>query len=66
LTKANSIDQIISVNYPGRKPGASQPTPLKQNLVPRFVDKIGATLPDEAKVTKWKIYSLIFRDSENS
>jgi hypothetical protein len=43
-----------------------QPTPLKQNLVPRFDNKIGATLFDEAKVTKWKIYSLIFLGSENS
>jgi hypothetical protein len=43
-----------------------QPTPLNGNLVPRFDNKIGATLSDEAKVTKWKIYLLIFLGSENS
>jgi hypothetical protein len=50
LTKVNSVDRIIRVNYPGRKPGASQPTPLKQNLVPRFDNKIGVTLSDEERL----------------
>jgi hypothetical protein len=66
LTKVNTVDRIIRVNKPGRKPRASQPTPLKKHLVPRFDNKIGTTLSDAAKVTKWKIYSLIFRDNENS
>jgi hypothetical protein len=29
LTKVNTVDRIIRVNKPGRKPGASQPTLLK-------------------------------------
>jgi hypothetical protein len=40
--------------------------PLKQNLVPRFDNKIETTLSDEAKVTKWMIYSLIILGSEHS
>jgi hypothetical protein len=52
LTKINSFDLIVTVNKPGWKPGASQPTPLKQNLVPRFDNKIRANSSNEAKVTK--------------
>jgi hypothetical protein len=47
LTKVNTVDRIIRVNDPDRKPGASQPTPLKQNLVPRFDNKIRATLSNK-------------------
>jgi hypothetical protein len=32
----DSTDSAISVNDSNKKPGASQPTPLKKNLVPRF------------------------------
>jgi hypothetical protein len=32
----DSADSIISINNTNKKPGASQPTPLKKNLVPRF------------------------------
>jgi hypothetical protein len=39
LTKVNTFDWVTRVNLPGRKPGPSQPTPLKQNLVPRFDNK---------------------------
>jgi hypothetical protein len=66
LTKVNSVDRIIRVNKPGWKPGASQPTPLKQNLVSRFDNKIGAALSNKVRVTRWKIYLLTFLDSENS
>jgi hypothetical protein len=45
---------------------ASQPTPFKQNLVPRFYNEIKATSSNKANVTSWKIYSLPFLDSENS
>jgi hypothetical protein len=45
LTKVNSVDRIIRVNKPGRKPGASQPTPLKQNLD----NKITATFFQQGK-----------------
>jgi hypothetical protein len=52
LTKVNSVDRIIRVNKSDWKPGASQPTPLKQNLVPRFNNKIRALPSNQAKVTK--------------
>jgi hypothetical protein len=52
LTKVNTVDRIIRVNKPCRKPGASQPTPLKQNLVPRFDNKIGVTPSIRIRVTK--------------
>jgi hypothetical protein len=29
-------DSVISYKCANKKPGASQPTPLKKNLVPRF------------------------------
>jgi hypothetical protein len=32
----DSADPVINVNDVNQKPGASQPTPLKQNLVLRF------------------------------
>jgi hypothetical protein len=32
----DSADSVISVNDANEKLGASQPTPLKKNLVPRF------------------------------
>jgi hypothetical protein len=67
LTQVNSVDQIIRVNNPGRKPGASQLTPpLKQNLVPRFDNKIRANQSNKTRVTKRKTYSLTLLDSENS
>jgi hypothetical protein len=66
LTKVNTVDRFIRVNKPDWKPGASQPTPLKQNLVPRFDNKIRATLSNKIRVTRWKTYSLIFLGSENS
>jgi hypothetical protein len=37
---------------PEEKLGASQPTPLKQNLVPRFYNKIRAIPSNQRKVTK--------------
>jgi hypothetical protein len=52
LTKVNAVDLLIRVNSPAEKPGASQPTPLKQNLVPRFDNKIRALPSNRAKVTK--------------
>jgi hypothetical protein len=52
LTKVNVVDLLIRVKNSGSKPGASQPTPLKQNLIPRFVNKIRATSSNKAKVTK--------------
>jgi hypothetical protein len=66
LTQVNSVDRIIRVNNPGRKPGASQLTPLKQNLVPRFDNKIRANQSNKTRVTKRKTYSLTLFDSENS
>jgi hypothetical protein len=42
LTNVNgfdSADSAISVNDANQKLGASQPTPLKKNLVPRFDNK---------------------------
>jgi hypothetical protein len=36
VSRFDSADSIISVNDANSKPGASQPTPLKKNLVPRF------------------------------
>jgi hypothetical protein len=32
----DSADPVIGVNDVNEKPGASQPTPLKKNLIPRF------------------------------
>jgi hypothetical protein len=52
LTKVNSFDLIVRVNEPGCKPGVSQPTPLKQNLVPRFDNKIRANQSNKMGVTK--------------
>jgi hypothetical protein len=52
LTKVNSVDRFIRVKEPGYKPGASQPTPLKQNLGPRFDNEIRATLYNKIMVTK--------------
>jgi hypothetical protein len=52
LTKVNSVDWIIRVTECGLKPGASQPTPLKQNLIPRFDNKIRETLSHKIRVTK--------------
>jgi hypothetical protein len=53
LTKVSTVDRIIRVNQPSRKPGASQPTPLKQNLVPRFDNQIRTTLSNKIRVTRW-------------
>jgi hypothetical protein len=36
VDRFDSADLVISVNDVNYKPGASQPTPLKKNLVPRF------------------------------
>jgi hypothetical protein len=44
----------------------SQPTPLKQNLIPRFDNRIEATPSNEARLQRWKIYSLTFLYSKNS
>jgi hypothetical protein len=66
LTKVNVFDRIIRVNEPGWKPGASQPTPLKQNLIPRFNNKIRANQTNKTRVTKGKTYSLTLLDIENS
>jgi hypothetical protein len=52
LTKVKVVDRFIRVNKLGRKPGASQPTPLKQNLGPRFDNEIRATLYNKIMVTK--------------
>jgi hypothetical protein len=54
LTKVKVVDRFIRVNKLGRKPGASQPTPLKQNLGPRFDNKIGVTPSNEIRVTNMK------------
>jgi hypothetical protein len=35
-SRFDSADLVISVNDVNQKPGASQPTSLKKNLVPRF------------------------------
>jgi hypothetical protein len=53
LTKVNSIDLLIRINYPGRKPGASQPTPLKQTgawstMELGFFSRSSSKLPLEA------------------
>jgi hypothetical protein len=32
----DSVDSAISANDANQKPRASQPTPLKKNLIPRF------------------------------
>jgi hypothetical protein len=34
--RLDSADSAISANDANKKPGASQPTPFKKNLVPRF------------------------------
>jgi hypothetical protein len=52
LTKVNTVDRIIRVKKPGRKPGASQPTPLERNLVPRFDNNSGASLSSKIRVTR--------------
>jgi hypothetical protein len=36
VSRFDLADSAISVNDANQKPGASQPTPLKKNLVPRF------------------------------
>jgi hypothetical protein len=36
VSRFDSADSIISVNDANQKPRASQPTPVKKNLVPRF------------------------------
>jgi hypothetical protein len=36
VSSFDSADPVISVNDANQKPGASHPTPLKKNLVPRF------------------------------
>jgi hypothetical protein len=36
VSRFDSADSVIRVNDTNLKPGASQPTPLKKNLVPRF------------------------------
>jgi hypothetical protein len=65
LTKVNSVDLIIRVKEPDLKPGASQPTPLKQNLVPRFDNKIRVTLSNRTRVTKMEdILACISRQRE--
>jgi hypothetical protein len=35
-SRFDSADSVVSVNDTNYKPGASQPTPLKNYLVPRF------------------------------
>jgi hypothetical protein len=54
MANVNTVDRLIRANQPGRKPGASQPIPLKQNLVPRFDNKSRATLSNKIRVTRWK------------
>jgi hypothetical protein len=36
VDRFDSADSIISINNTNQKPGASQPNPLKKNLVLRF------------------------------
>jgi hypothetical protein len=36
VSRFDSADSVISINDANQKPGVSQPTPLKKNLVPRF------------------------------
>jgi hypothetical protein len=57
LTNVSGFDpvcSVISTNDANSKHGASQPTPLKQNLIPRFVNKIRAIPSDMPGVTREK------------
>jgi hypothetical protein len=36
VSQFDSADSVIGINDANQKPRASQPTPLKKNLVPRF------------------------------
>jgi hypothetical protein len=36
VSRFDSAESVISVNEVNENPGASQPTPHKKNLVPRF------------------------------
>jgi hypothetical protein len=42
VSRLDSADSVISINDGKQKPWASQPTPLKKNLVPRFDNKTRA------------------------
>jgi hypothetical protein len=52
LTKVNPDDPIIRVNDSVENLGRHSLPPLKQNLVPRFDNKIRVKPSNEAKVTK--------------
>jgi hypothetical protein len=66
LTKVTLLTYSLGLTTPAENLGRHSLPPLKQNLVTRFDNKIRATSFNKAKVTKWKIYSLIFLGSENS
>jgi hypothetical protein len=51
LTKVNSVDWIIRVKEPAKNLGRHSLPPIKQNLVPRFDNKIRATLSNRTRVT---------------
>jgi hypothetical protein len=69
VSRFDLADSVISVNDAKQKPGASQPTPRKKNLVPRFdykIKVIPAIMTRGYKGKRHLCYTFQYRNSDGT